>query len=73
VYFAWQDTRNGNPQFQAEDIYFASARFTNEAVTQSDDSDVPVGVQLAAAVLGGMGLAMLVVLLVNRRRARTDG
>ena len=70
VYFAWQDTRNGNPQFQAEDIYFASARFTQETAAEDDDSGVPTVVQLAAAGLVGMGLAMLIVLAVNRRRTR---
>jgi hypothetical protein len=71
VYFAWQDTRNGNPQFQSEDIYFASARFTRNTAVNEDDSGVPVPVQLAAAGLLGMGLAMLIVLGVNRSRAKT--
>ena len=69
VYFAWQDTRNGDPQFQSEDIYFASARFAQEAADDDDDG-VPTAVQLVAAGLVGMGLAMLVVLVVNRRKAR---
>lgn len=69
VYFAWQDTRNGDPQFQSEDIYFASARFVQEAA-EDDDDGVPTAVQLVAAGLVGMGLAMLVVLVVNRRKAR---
>ena len=68
AYFAWQDTRNGNPEFQSEDIYFASARFEQEA--EDDDDGVPVLVQLGAAALVGMGLAMLIVLAVNRRRGR---
>jgi hypothetical protein len=72
VYFAWQDTRNGNPQFQSEDIYFASARFA-PAAADDDDDGVPAAVQLAAAGLVGMGLAMLIVLAVNRRRARESG
>jgi hypothetical protein len=69
VYFAWQDTRNGNAQFQSEDIYFASARFSQEAPTD-DDSGVPSPVLLAAGALLGMGLAMLIVLAVNRRRGK---
>jgi hypothetical protein len=67
AYFAWQDTRNGNPEFQSEDIYFASARFT-QATTDDDDDGVPAAVQLGAAALVGMGLAMIVVLAVHRRR-----
>ncbi len=70
AYFAWQDTRNGNREFQSEDIYFASARFTEPAaLVEEDDSGVPVPVQLGAAVLVGMGLSMLIVLAVNRRRS----
>jgi len=71
AYFAWQDTRNGNPEFQAEDIYFASARFTGGAGSGDDDSGVPAALQLAVGVLFGMGLAMLIVLAVNRRRGQT--
>ncbi|MDQ3898215.1 MAG: glycoside hydrolase [Actinomycetota bacterium] len=71
VYFAWQDTRNGNPQFQAEDIYFASARFAPVGEAEDDDDGVPPAVQWVAAGLVGMGLAMLIVLVVNRRRTAT--
>lgn len=70
VYFAWQDTRNANPQFQSEDVYFASARFS-EAAAEDDDDGVPAAVLLIAAGLVGMGLAMLIVLAANRRRARS--
>jgi hypothetical protein len=38
AYFAWQDSRNGNSDFQSEDIYFASARFTSEVRSEGDES-----------------------------------
>ena len=70
VYFAWQDTRNGNREFQSEDVYFASARFT-ESEPEDDDAGVPPAVRIGAGVLLGMGLSMLIVLAVSRRRGRT--
>lgn len=66
AYFAWQDTRNGNPQFQSEDVYFASARFA-EPAREEEDSSVPGWIKLGVGILVGMGLAMLIVLAVNRR------
>ncbi len=69
VYFAWQDTRNGNREFQAEDIYFASARFA-PVEAREKDSGVPGPVLIGAGVLVGMGLSMLAVLAVTRRRGR---
>jgi len=69
VYFSWQDTRNGNSEFQSEDIYFASALFTREAVADDDDdSGVPAGVLIAAGAAVGLGVAMVLAALVGRRR-----
>ena len=70
AYFAWQDSRNGNSDFQSEDIYFASARFTSEVRSEGDDSGVPAALQLAAGVLLGMGLTMVIVVGISRRRGR---
>ncbi|MGH2706348.1 MAG: hypothetical protein ACRDJ4_15065, partial [Actinomycetota bacterium] len=35
VYFAWQDTRNGNPLTNAEDVYFASLRLAEPLASGS--------------------------------------
>lgn len=65
AYVTWQDTRNGDPLQQAEDVYFASVRFGAEA----DDSgeDVPSWMLIGAGVAAGMGAAMLLALAVRRR------
>ena len=69
VYFAWQDSRNSNTQFQAEDVYFASATFDREATVNDDeDSDVPAGVLIGMGAALGLGIAMLVAVGVTRRR-----
>jgi hypothetical protein len=65
VYFAWQDTRNGNPQFQAEDIYFAAVRFPIE---KDEHEGVPGWVLVGASAAIGMGLTAVLALAVARRR-----
>lgn len=73
VYFAWQDTRNGDPVAQSEDIYFASLKLNGAA---------PLGASilpglgfwglLAAVFVFGAGLAMAVTASMSRRsRGRT--
>jgi len=65
VYLAWQDTRNGNATFQAEDIYFASVQFP---VVEEEDESVPGWVVVGAAAAIGAGVTIVLGLLVNRRR-----
>ena len=67
VYFAWQDSRNGNAENNSEDIYFASHLLTPSAVSVDNGSDVPAWVLLGAGVALGMGAAMVVAFLRARR------
>ncbi len=67
VYFAWQDTRNGNALTNSEDIYFASLLLEPAAVSVEDDAGVPGWVVMGAGVAVGMGLSMLLVYLITRR------
>jgi hypothetical protein len=67
VYFAWQDTRNGNSITNSEDVYFASLLLDAPGVSVEDESGVPGWVLTGAGVAIGMGLAMLLVFLVGRR------
>ncbi|MGH9226506.1 MAG: sialidase family protein [Acidimicrobiales bacterium] len=65
VYIAWQDTRNGSPTFQAEDIYFAAVRFP---VPAEEDEGVPGWVLVGAAAAIGAGVTIVLGFLLNRRR-----
>lgn len=69
VYFAWQDTRNGNSVTNSEDIYFTSLRFGSRDIADSGSGDVPFWVVAGASGAIGMGIAMLVVIAVGRRRS----
>ncbi|MDQ4070011.1 MAG: glycoside hydrolase, partial [Actinomycetota bacterium] len=64
VYVAWQDTRNGDPLTQAEDVYVASARLGPDRSTPAEGT--PRWLLAAAGVAAGMAVAMLAVLLVRR-------
>jgi hypothetical protein len=64
AYIAWQDSRNGNKEFQAEDIYFAAVRFPRE----HEDEGVPGWVLIGASAAVGMGLTIVIALAVSRRR-----
>jgi hypothetical protein len=66
VYFAWQDTRNGNPIAQAEDVYFSSAKLEGGA-TVDIGSTTPRWPLIAAGVAIGMGIAMASVWAFARR------
>ncbi|HWB72694.1 MAG TPA: sialidase family protein, partial [Egibacteraceae bacterium] len=69
VYFAWQDSRNGNEANQAEDIYMAAVRHAGPATAAP--GGVPARMALAAGGAGvalGMGIAMLIAWAVARRR-----
>ena len=71
VYFAWQDTRNGDALTNSEDVYFAS--LVAEPADPADEgwaSDVPTWVLVGASMATGMGLAMVLVVLAARRARR---
>ncbi len=67
VYFAWQDTRNGDRLTNSEDIYFASLLYSPPVLAVESGSGVPGWVLMGAGVAVGMGLSMLLVFLVTRR------
>lgn len=67
VYFAWQDSRNGNPLTNTEDAYFALLRLESE--DDDGSSSVPGALLLGSGLLLGMGLAMLAVWLTSSRRS----
>ncbi|MDP9023595.1 MAG: glycoside hydrolase [Actinomycetota bacterium] len=68
AYVAWQDSRNGDRDSQAEDVYFATAR--HERPAGAAGAGAPNWVLFAvggAALVLGMGLAMLIAWAVTRR------
>lgn len=73
VYLAWQDTRNGDPLNQAEDIYFASVRLGgNGEVEAGDTDDLPAWLLGLASAAVGMGLAATLVFLLSRRLTKVS-
>jgi hypothetical protein len=70
VHFAWQDSRNGRPATQAEDIYTASLRLDGGLpVTASESTNAWALVGAGVAI--GLGLAMGLVWALSRRAAPT--
>lgn len=70
VFFAWQDTRNGNVTDQSEDIYMSSLGLDGVAPLTTDGGDdgrMPSGVLVGVGLALGAGLAMLVASGVARR------
>jgi hypothetical protein len=69
VYFAWQDTRNGNKDSSAEDIYFATYRLRGPVpIVAQEDEGVPRWLLVATGLAIGIGVAMCVVAVLARRR-----
>ncbi len=67
VYFAWQDTRNGKPEFQAEDVYAASLKLDGPVPRSTESEDrVPAWLVLAAGLGLGMGIAGLLAWALTR-------
>lgn len=70
AFFTWQDTRNGDAVNQAEDVYMASVGLRGRPLdyVRSTSKGIPrLAVFLAGGALG-MGLTMVVVSLLGRRR-----
>ena len=65
VFFAWQDTRNGNPTTQAEDVYFATVDLTG-GVARSAGASMPWG-QLGLGLALGLGVAMVLAAALSGR------
>jgi hypothetical protein len=71
VYFTWQDTRNGSREFQAEDVYFASVKLEGVPLPISDedeDEGVPGWLIVGAGLAIGLGVGMVPLLALSRRR-----
>lgn len=70
AFVAWQDSRNGLGDTDAEDVYFASVGLDGHAAVSATVSDQAVSPAWAIGLAGlalGMGLAMIVAWLVVRR------
>jgi hypothetical protein len=69
VYFAWQDSRNGRPNTQSEDVYSASLRLDGpvRAAAAETAEGPPDWALLGAGLAAGLGLAMVVVWAFTRR------
>lgn len=73
AFMAWQDSRNGDAEDDAEDVYFASVGLDGDLPLVVSGSDSPPALVVAGAgVALGMGVAMLAAwLLVRRSSARS--
>ena len=70
VYFTWQDTRNGNRDNSAEDVYFATLRLKGPPKERAEGgNEVPRWLLVTCGAALGMGAAMCVVALATRARA----
>lgn len=70
AFLAWQDSRNGRLDTNAEDVYFAAAHLDGSADRESEVG-VPGWALVAAGVALGMGVAMVVAVAVTRGRRRS--
>ena len=67
VYFAWQDSRNGSRETDAEDVYVASLKRNGSALVSASSDSLAWGT-IAAGIALGLGLAMVLGWLVARRQ-----
>ena len=73
VYVAWQDTRNGNPSTQSEDIYTSSLKLPGATVNSAlPPADTPVWPFLVVGIVLGMGVTMAITGIVVRGRVRQE-
>ena len=66
VFFAWQDTRNGNAITQSEDVYTAALQL-GDVETVGSSSDRPGWLFLLGGTALGMGIAMVLAWVVASR------
>lgn len=73
VYFAWQDSRNGNADNNTEDVYFTSADLAPSdrggvgAASVEGDSGIPAWAVGLTGMAVGLGIATAIFLLIFRR------
>ncbi len=67
AYVAWQDSRNGRPDTDAEDIYFASVHLDGATTNETEEPGLPWWALSGAGLVLGMGIAMVAVVAVTRR------
>lgn len=67
VYFAWQEPRAGGNETQSEDVYFASLH-RDQSALPAEAQRFPQWVQLASGTAFGLGLGMVLLATVTRRR-----
>ena len=79
VYFAWQDSRNGNADNNTEDVYFTSADLAGAdregvgAASVEGDSGIPAWAVGLTGMAVGLGIATAIFLLVFRRSPAAPG
>ncbi len=67
MFIAWQDSRNGNIETDAEDVYFASVGLDGRAPATAAADQPPDWALGVAGLALGMGLAMVAAWLLTRR------
>ncbi len=67
AYFAWQDTRNGGPLNQSEDVYAASVDLDGSTPAGDTSGGVPSWLLVATGLALGMGVAMVAAAALARR------
>jgi hypothetical protein len=71
TYFAWQDSRNGDPVAQAEDVYMTKLAGSSAGVANDDGASRVVWAVLGASgALLLAGIALAVASRTNRRRSQ---
>lgn len=76
AYIAWDDTRNGTPLTQSQDVYFTRVRLSDDfalAGSSNGPSSLAIGSIGAAVGLGVGGVLLLITLSTMRRRAAATG
>ena len=71
VFFAWQDSRNGNRETNAEDVYIAALELSG-TVTETSSASMPWGL-LAVGIAFGLGAGMVLAAAFTRRAAYGAG
>lgn len=73
AHLAWQDSRNGRADTNAEDVYMASVHLDGTTSSESGRRGLPTWAVVAVSVALGMGIAMVAAALLNRRLQRGRG
>lgn len=73
VYLAWQDTRNADPDLQAEDVYTAVVRVGEDEPSGSERATFVPQLQGAGVALLVAGLLLMLVLVGVRMSRRSTG